>query len=148
MYLSMPYKISIFKNRLSANCKTLRRGSTLIETLIASIILILALMGYSSSYVSARKQIANQRIYQMAVHLSSQKLEEIRAKEYDNINIGRQEEPLFVDITTYTRITLVELSAEATAKLKQPCKKVTVTTQWLGKVGEQHEVTLVTYIGP
>lgn len=123
-------------------------GSALIEVIIAAAILILALMGYSSSFVSGRKQVLNQQRYQMAVHLTSQKVEEIRAKGYVAAAVGEQEEEISLDGLAGVRAAQIELTAEPSAIVPQPLKKVTVTTAWVGTAQDYHEIELVTYIGP
>jgi hypothetical protein len=125
-----------------------RTGSALIEVIIAAAILILALIGYSSSFVSGRKQILKQRQYQMAVHLTSQRVEEIKAGGYLGATVAEQEEELYLDGLTCTRTTLVELTAEPSGPTPQPLKKVTVTTSWTGMAQDPHQIKLVTYIGP
>lgn len=125
-----------------------RTGSALVEVLIAAAILILALIGYSSSFVSGRKQILNQRQYQMAVHLTSQRVEEIKADGYVAATVGEQEEELALDGLACVRAATIELTAEPSVLVPQPLKKVAVTTSWTGKAGDPHQVELVTYIGP
>ena len=123
-------------------------GSALIEVIIAASILILALIGYSSSFVSGRKQILKQRQYQMAVHLTTQRIEEIKAGGYLGAIVGEEEQQLYLGELTCTRTTQIELTAEPSVPTPQPLKKVTVTTSWTGLAQDPHEIKLVTYIGP
>jgi Tfp pilus assembly protein PilV len=121
---------------------------TLVEVMVAIVILTIVLIGTSSMYVSGRRQIIKQGQYQEAVHLTSQKLEEIKAIGYFGIAQGEQEEELALRGLTCQRHTKIEPTAAPTAGLPNPCKKVTVTTRWTDTAADQHEVKLVTYIGP
>jgi Tfp pilus assembly protein PilV len=125
-----------------------RTGSTLVELMLAIVILLIALIGTSTTYVSGRQQIVNQRYYQMAAHFASQKLEDIKANSYLDLDEGEVTEELSLSGITYQRITEVVLTAAPSADVPQPCKKVTVTIQWTGHAGDRHEAKLVTYIGP
>jgi type II secretory pathway pseudopilin PulG len=123
-------------------------GSTLIEVMLAIAILIIALVGTSSTYVAGRRYIVNQRYYQAAAQLASEKLEEVKADGYLGTPVGQEQEELSMDGFTYTRTTQTVLTSAPSASVPQPCKKVTVTIQWAGLVGDQHEAKLITYIGP
>lgn len=125
-----------------------RAGSTMVEVIIAAVILVLAILGYSSSYVQGRKYIFKQRRYQSAVHFTAQKMEEIRALGYSDIDVGQTEENIELFGLVGVRQVEVELTDTPSALLPQPCKKVTVTTTWTGLADDPHEIVLVTYIGP
>jgi Tfp pilus assembly protein PilV len=125
-----------------------RRGVTIIEVMVAALILVIALIGTSSTYVTGRWQIVNQRYYRAAAQLASQKIEELKANGYDNIDEGEDEEEFSVGGLTYQRRTQTELTAEPSAEVPKPCKKATVTILWSLRGEHQHEARLVTYIGP
>lgn len=125
-----------------------KAGSTLIELMLAIAILIIALLGTSTTYVSGRKQIVSQRYYQAAAQLASQKLEETKAVGYAGLVEGEEDEELSLFGLTYQRHTVIELTAEPTTEVPKPCMKVTVTIQWTGTAGGQHEAEFVTYVGP
>jgi Tfp pilus assembly protein PilV len=129
-------------------CYHQRRGSTLIEVMLAAAILVIAVLGTSSSFVSGRRFIVNQRYYQAAAHLASQKLEQIKAAGYPDVNEGQENEEVSLFGDDYQRHTIVALTAVPTTSLPQPCKKVTVTIQWTGPARDVHQAKLVTYIGP
>jgi Tfp pilus assembly protein PilV len=116
--------------------------------MVAALILVIALIGTSSTYVSGRWQIANQRYYRAAAQLASQKLEELKANGYDNINVGQDDEELTIGGLTYERRTQTVLTAAPSAEVPKPCKKATVTIRWSLRGENQHEARLVTYIGP
>jgi type II secretory pathway pseudopilin PulG len=119
----------------------------MVEVMIAAVILVIALIGTSVSFFSGRRHLINQQFYRAAAHLASQKLEEFKAKGYDNIAVGDVEEQLSFNGVAYRRQTVTVLTAEPTPQTPKPCKKVTVTISW-SVVNDQHQATLVTYIGP
>jgi Tfp pilus assembly protein PilV len=122
-------------------------GLTLVEVMLAVLILIISLIGTSLTYVSGRRFLVGQQYYRAAVQLASQKLEELKASGYDNINEGEEEEEVSMNGLTYIRHTQIELTADPTAGVPMPCEKATVTIVWtLG--ADQHETQLVIYIGP
>jgi prepilin-type N-terminal cleavage/methylation domain-containing protein len=127
--------------------KDRRRGVTLIEVMLAVLILVIALIGTSSTYVTGRQYIVNQRYYRTAAQLASQKLEGLKATGYDLIGDANAVEQLSIDGLTYQRRTQTQLTATPTAEVPKPCKKATVTIVW-SLAGTQHQARLVTYIGP
>jgi Tfp pilus assembly protein PilV len=135
---------SVRKNR------SFRRGVTLVEVVISIVVMIISLLGISTAYVSARRHIIRQRYYQSAVHLASQKIEEMKAAGYSAIKVDEDDEVEELSLfgLEYYRHTKVEPTAEPTASVPNPCKKVIVAVQWAGEVEDRHEVKLVTYIGP
>jgi prepilin-type N-terminal cleavage/methylation domain-containing protein len=128
--------------------KVRRGGMTLIEVMVAITILMIALIGTSSMYVSGRRYVGSQQKYQVAAQLASQRLEELKAVGYPGITVGETEEELSVCGLNCKRYSRIELTAEPTADFPKPCKKVTVVVVWPGAAQEDREVKLVTYIGP
>jgi type II secretory pathway pseudopilin PulG len=125
-----------------------RTGSALIELMLAITILIIVLLGTSTSYVSGRRQIVSQQHYQAAAELASQKLEEIKAVGYSGLAEGEQDEELPLYGRTYHRNTKIELTGVPSVDVPKPCKKVAVTITWAGMAQEPHEAKIVTYVGP
>jgi Tfp pilus assembly protein PilV len=125
-----------------------RHGTSLVEVMLAILILIIAVIGVSSTYVSGRRELVKQRYYQAAAQLASQSIEELKATGYAGISEGQEEEEFTVNGLTYVRNTQTELTATPSTELPKPCKKVTVTITWSCTGGDQHEARLVTYIGP
>ncbi|MBN2019842.1 MAG: prepilin-type N-terminal cleavage/methylation domain-containing protein [Sedimentisphaerales bacterium] len=122
-------------------------GMTMIEVMVAAVILVIALIGTSAMFVSGRKHIMSQQFYRASAQLASQKLEELKATGYDSVPVGQNEEQVSWNGVAYTRQTDVALTASPTAGTPKPCKKITVTISWSLAAG-QHEARLVTYIGP
>jgi type II secretory pathway pseudopilin PulG len=145
---------SLSKNRTRtittavAAYKNSRTGSALIELMLAIAILIIALLGTSSTYVSGRKQIVNQRFYQAAAQLASQKLEDAKSLGYAGLTESEEDETIPLYGINYQRHTVTELTAEPTSEIPKPCMKVTVTIQWTGTAGDNHQTEFVTYVGP
>jgi len=138
---------SIGKNR------AFRSGVTLVEVAVAILVMIISLLGVSSAYVSGKKQIIKQAQYQQAVNMACEKLEDIKAQGYSALKVDEDNdqdsgEELSLLGLTYVRHTSTDLTAEPTADVPDPCKKVTVIVQWTGLAEDQHEVKLITYIGP
>ncbi len=133
--------------------KGFRSGVTLVELAVAILVMIISLLGVSSAYVSGKKQIIKQAQYQQAVNLACEKLEDIKAQGYSALKVDEDNdqdsgEELSLLGLTFVRHTSTDLTAEPTADITDPCKKVTVTVQWTGLASDQHEVKLITYIGP
>jgi type II secretory pathway pseudopilin PulG len=120
---------------------------TMIEVMIAAVILVIALIGTSASFVAGRKYIMNQQFYRASAQLASQKLEELKAAGYDNVPVGQNEEQVSWNGMMYTRKTQTALISSPSAQTPKPCKKVTVIISW-SLAADQHEARLVTYIGP
>ena len=128
--------------------KSRQTGSALIELMLAIAILLIVLLGTSTTYVSGRRQIVSQRYYQAAAQLASQKLEETKSLGYAGLTEGEDDEDLSLYGLAYQRHTVIELTAEPTTEAPKPCLKVTVTIQWTGTAQDQHEAEFVTYVGP
>jgi Tfp pilus assembly protein PilV len=125
-----------------------KAGSALIELMLAIVILIIALLGTSTTYVSGRRQIVSQRYYQAAAQLASQKLEEAKATGYAGLAEGEENETIPMYELTYHRHTVTALTAAPTPEVPKPCKKVTVTIQWTGTARDTHQTEFITYVGP
>ena len=133
--------------------KGFKSGATFVEVAIAIVVMIISLLGVSSAYVSGRKQIVKQVQYQQAINLACEELEDIKAKGYSALVVdedGRQNSNEEIQISgfTFVRYTTTELTAQPTADVPNPCKKVTVTIQWTARDSDTHQVKLITYLGP
>jgi Tfp pilus assembly protein PilV len=125
-----------------------RHGTSLIEVMLAVLILVIAVIGVTSTYVSGRRELVNQRYYQSAAQLAAQSIEELKASGYAAISESEEEEELTVNGLTYVRNTQTELTAAPSTEVPKPCYKATVTITWSLAEGNQHEARFVTYIGP
>lgn len=126
-----------------------RPGMTIIEVMLAALILVITIIGTSSSYVLARRFVVSQQYSRAAVQFASQKLEQLKAVDYDSPDLaeGQIEEELSVAGQSYLRQTQVTLTAPPSTEVPKPCKKVTVTVVW-SYIAGQNESSLATYIGP
>ena len=125
-----------------------RRGISLVEVMLAVLILVIAVIGVSSSFVSGRRFVVSQRQYQVAAQIASQRFEELKTLGYDNIEEGEDEEEISFEGQTYLRQTQIEMTEEPSAEVPKPCKKVTVIIEWSLYGRDRHQANLVTYIGP
>jgi Tfp pilus assembly protein PilV len=125
-----------------------RYGTSLVEAMLAILILIIAVMGVSSTYVSGRRELANQRQYQGAAQLASRSIEELKAAGYDSIDEGEEEAEFTINGLTYVRGIQTELTAAPSIEVPKPCKKATITITWSLTGEDRHRARLVTYIGP
>jgi Tfp pilus assembly protein PilV len=112
---------------------------TLIEVMVAVLIVTIVMIGGSLLFVTGRSQINQQKHRRAAVQLAAQKLEELKAGDYDAITIGDTEESLSLEDLSYSRSTHAEDASSY--------KDVTVTVSW-GPTGNEHNVSLVTSIAP
>ena len=115
------------------------RGFGLIEVVVATLILLIVIVGGSLCFFHARNQIHVRKQSRAAVQLTSQKLEELRADNYDDIAEGDTVEKLFLDDLACRQSTEILVVDDY--------KKVKVTTSWQHR-GMPHDVSLVTFIVP
>jgi Tfp pilus assembly protein PilV len=123
------------------------RGTSIVETMLAILILVIVLIGTSSMFVSGRRHLIHQRDYQAAAQLAAQKIEECKAIGYADLSEGAETEEISVNGLTYTINTQTVLTATPTSELPKPCKKVTVNITW-SYSKDRHQASIVTYIGP
>ena len=116
-----------------------KKGTSLIEVMVAVLISTIVILGGSFFYVASTSQINLQEQYRAASRLAGQKLEELKAENYVDVTIGETKDSLTLENSTYSRITVTEDLGLY--------KKVTVTVDW-GKVGMERNVSLVTLIAP
>lgn len=112
---------------------------TLIEVMVAVLIATIVIIGGSLLFVTGRSQINQQKHHRAAIQLAAQKLEELKADNYDDIVEGDTEESLSLEDLSYSRSTHTEDAGSY--------KEVTVTVSW-GLTGNEHNVSLVTSIAP
>ena len=112
---------------------------TLIEVMVAVLIVTIVIIGGSLLFVTGRSQINQQKQYRAATYLAAQKLEELKAGNYGAITVGDTEESLSLEDLSYSRSTHTEDAGSY--------KEVTVTVSW-GLTGNEHNVSLVTSIAP
>ncbi len=121
-------------------------GFTLVEVLLATIILAIGLIGASAFYYANRRNLYNARLERYATWSAVEKMEMIKGKSYssleeeivtEDIEIGDINNPVPAEITT--AITDEEEEADISYK------SVNVTVSW-SQGEENKEVSLNTYI--
>ena len=115
------------------------RGIGLIEVVMAILVLVIVMIGGSVSFFHARNQIHLEKQSRAAVQLASQRVEELKAANYDDLAVGDMVETIALDDLSCRRKTVTELIGDY--------KKLEVSTTWTRK-DREHTVSLVTYIAP
>ena len=116
-----------------------KKGVSLIEVMIAVLISAIVMLGGSFFFVSGTNQINLRRQYSVASQLASQKIEELKAVDYDTVAIGQVEDSVTLQNSSYSRSVVTEDLGSY--------KEVTVTITW-GTGGQQNNINLVTFIAP
>lgn len=116
-----------------------RKGTSLVEVMTAVFISIIVILGGSFFYVASTNQINIREQYRAACRLAGQKLEELKAGDFDAIATGEVTDSISLDDSSYSRSTVTEDLGLY--------KKVTVTVNW-GPAGREHNASLVTLIAP
>jgi len=115
------------------------KGTSLVEVMIAIVILALAILGGFVLFSYGRGQIDVQKNRRAAVQLAAQKLEGLKAGDYDNIQAGEITENISLEGLSYVRNT----GAEDLGLYK----KITVSVSW-EQMNKTQNVGLTTFIGP
>jgi len=116
-----------------------KKGTSLVEVMVAALILAIVILGGSYFYVGSTNQINLREQYRAASRLAGQKLEELKASDYDAVTIGEVNDSLTLENSTYSRSVVTEELGLY--------KKVVVTVNW-GPVGVERNISLVTLIAP
>jgi len=111
-----------------------KKGTSLVEVMVAALILAIVMLGGSFFYVASTNQINLREQYRAASRLAGQKLEELKAGNYDAIATGEVTESISLENSTYSRSAVTEDLGSY--------KKVVVTVNW-GPVGMERNVSLV-----
>ena len=116
-----------------------KKGISLVEVMMAVLILTIVILGSSMFFVVSIRQINLREQYRAASGLAGQKLEELKAGNYDDVTIGELKDSLSLGGLSYSRSTVTEdLGLH---------KNVVVTVNW-GPTGMERNVSLVTLIAP
>jgi prepilin-type N-terminal cleavage/methylation domain-containing protein len=113
---------------------------TLIEVMTAVLIVTIVIAGGSFLFLTGRNQVSLQKHYRAATLLAAQKLEELKAGNYDNIVDGNSNS-ISLEGVSYTPQSTVVVNTSPSYK------KVTVTVSWL-QGNNSRNVSLVTFIAP
>jgi len=116
-----------------------KKGMTLIEVMLALSILLIVIIGTSFICAYGRGQISLRENYRSAIQLAAQKLEQLKANDYENIQVGETAENLSVGRFSCALSTLTEDCGSY--------KNITAVVRWTQR-GKQRDVSLVTFIAP
>ena len=97
------------------------------------------MVGGSLFFVASTDQINLRQQYRAASRLASQKLEELKAVDYDTVEIGEAKDSVTLKNSTFSRSVVT--------KDIGPYKQVNVSVNW-GPEDQQRNINLVTYIAP
>jgi len=112
---------------------------SLIEMVVAMLILSILIIGAHYHFVYGRGQIALRRNYRAALLLAAQKLEGLKACNYNDITVSKTQETLALGEYSCNRSTDVnDVSLY---------KKINVQIDW-NQMGRDHNVSLDTFIAP
>jgi len=119
-----------------------KKGMSLIEVMLAVLIIIIIILGSSFLYVFGIGYVGLSKNYQVAAQLAAQKLEQFRADNHFHIDIpvGTTSEDISLGDVSYTRSTETTETEETVDS--GLCKKVKVNVYWT-QMGKQHKVSLV-----
>jgi type II secretory pathway pseudopilin PulG len=116
-----------------------KKGISLVEVMVAVLISTIVILGSSLFFVTSINQINLREQYRGASRLAGQKLEELKAGNYDDVTIGELTDSLSLGGLSYSRSTVTEDLGLY--------KNVVVTVSW-GPAGMERNVSLVTLIAP
>jgi prepilin-type N-terminal cleavage/methylation domain-containing protein len=116
-----------------------KKGVSLVEVIIAVLISAIVMLGGSFFFASSTGQINLREQYRAASRLASQKLEQLKAADYDTVTEDTVTDSVSLESTSYNRTVVTQDLGSY--------KEVTVTVSW-GPVGQVKSVDLVTYIAP
>lgn len=120
-----------------------QRGFTLIEALIALVVLSLGLFGLMQIQTRVMTETGDSKTRTAAANLAQEKLEELRARSYASIVSDDDGETVPVETGGTTDFTR---SWTVTGYTSPPYKKVSVTTSWTNANRNTESLTLTTFI--
>ena len=119
------------------------KGFTIVEVTIASLILLISLVGGTVFFFSNRRNLVYATRERLAMWAAMYKMEELKGEDYDKISIGEETEDITLSGFPAERITEVVEIDEDEPPDEADYKKVTVKVDWA-----DGETSLVTYIAP
>ncbi len=122
---------------LIINKKLSKKGFSLIELMVAVVILAMAIFGIFNAFSSAWMGMANARDRTVATNYAREKMEDIKNKPFSEIT---NESP--ADIPGQTKFKREVIVDDSIANLK----KATTTVSWKNRKGVDKEVELVTLV--
>jgi len=143
----MLYKKKFFSKQRLADCNA---GFTLIETLIAISILMIAVLSIIQLFPLGLKASLQAKNVTVATNLAQAKLEEIISDNYDDLTVGTTTEPslsaIDSDFSNFTRVTVINYVNGDLVIVGQDfgLKKVEVFVGWSDSFSEKNSTTSLT----
>jgi len=128
------------KHSQSGFSRKVRKGTSIVEVMVAMVFLLLSVIGGGSMFASGLGQIHGSGDAQIAVRLAAQKIEQIKSGDYAAIVQPNEPETINMEGLSYTRRTIVSNN--------NLYKEVMVVVSWSKTAGHQHSVSLTTYVAP
>jgi len=118
-------------------------GASLVEVMVALVVLAVALLGTGSFFVYAFGQMEELKTKRIALELASAELDRMLAVDYSDVVSGTQSGVTLGDYTATVTTVVTERSAGSPA---YDYREVVVTVSWQ-KQGRALEVVLSTIVG-
>jgi len=118
-----------------------KKGTSLVEVMVAVFVFAIVVLACPFMFAFGRGEIKRQESHRIAVELAAQKLEELRACNYNDIEQGDSNSVLSLNALSYSRTT------EIVTENGGLHKRANVTVRW-GPTGTEHSVILTTIIAP
>jgi len=120
-----------------------KKGTSLVEVMVAVLVFAIVVLACPFLFAFGRGEIKRQEHHRIAIELAAQKLEELRACNYNDIEQGDSNSVLSLNENdlSYSRTT------EIVTENGGSCKRVNVTVRW-GPTGTEHSVILTTIVAP
>ncbi len=116
----------------------MKRGFTLVEVLIATIILAIGLIGSSAFYYANRRNLYTARLERYAMWSAVERMEYIKGCSYSSLSEGETEEEVTIGNLTGERITTIADMDEDGVAFKSVNVRV--------ELDEGGEISLTTYL--
>jgi hypothetical protein len=130
----------MLKHSQNGFSRKVRKGTSILEVMVALVFLLLSVIGGGSLFASGLGQIHGSGDAQTAVRLAAQKIEQLKSGAYDSIVQPDKPETINMGGLSYTRRTIVSNN--------NLYKEVMVVVSWSKMAGHQHSVGLTTYVAP
>lgn len=113
------------------------KGFTLVEVLVATIILIIAIIGTSAFFYANRRNLVNARLKRQATWAAVEKMEELKGLSYSSLSEGASADTVILGDTVADRTATIDEDLEEDMDYKE----ITVNVNW-----GTGEVELATYV--
>ena len=118
-----------------------KKGTSLVEVMVAVLVFAIVVLACPFMFAFGRGEIKRQESHRIAVELAAQKLEALRACNYNDIEQGDSNSVLSLNDLSYSRTTGIVTENGGLYK------RANVTVRW-GPTGTEHSVILTTIIAP